>query len=101
MMRKLALVLPLLALPACVGTPLTLDQEMRLACRSFTATIRVITPIKPTMTMAAIQAVDRAIDEVQPLCRAAAANPASATATLLERVQAGLVILVRAEDRKL
>ena len=98
-MKHLALLI-LLALPACAN-PLTVDQEMRLACRSFTATLRVITPIKPTLTMAQIQTVDRTIDQVQPLCHAAAANPASATSTLLERVQAGLVVLVNAEDKKL
>lgn len=90
-----------LVLSSCANQPLTVDQQMRLACRSFTATLRAITPIKPTLTMAQIQTVDRAIDEVQPLCHAAANNPAIATTTLLDRVQRGLVTLAQAEDRKL
>jgi hypothetical protein len=100
MIRILALA-AVLALGACTSVPLTVDQEMRLACRSFTATLRALTPIKPTLTVSQVARVDKVVDEVQPLCKAAADNPAIATTAILDRVQRALVTMAQAEDRRL
>ena len=80
--------------------PLTLEQQIIVACRSYSGTVRALVPFKPTMTPAQVKFVDDTNAIVRPACDAAFAGVEEPSLDILEVVRDNLRRMVILEQQR-